>query len=197
MLRDIKRCDKYGTASSYADGIAARLCEITASLCKERSRDNIYFLPSLHTLDLNASFGERLYTTLDGRLRGVPVAKNAGPTNDVRTSEPTKIALSAASLPQERFSGGQPIDLYFDREALESEDARKSILALVKSYAKLGGLQLQVNSVDIGLLEAAYECPEKYPELVVRIGGYSEKFTRLKKSSQKEFIERFKMESKK
>ena len=197
ILRDIKRCDKYGTASSYADGIAARLCEITASLCKERSRDNVYFLPSLHTLDLNASFGEKLYTTLDGRLRGVPVAKNAGPTNDVRTSEPTKIALSAASLPQERFSGGQPIDLYFDREALESEDGKKSILALVKSYAKLGGLQLQVNSVDIALLEAAYECPEKYPELTVRIGGYSEKFTKLKKSSQKEFIERFKMESKK
>jgi formate C-acetyltransferase len=78
---------------------------------------------------------------------------------------------------------------------LDSEDSRRKIASLIKTYFKLGGLQLQVNSIDVKLLEAAYEHPEGYPELVVRIGGYSLKFTELDKAAQREFIERFKKES--
>ena len=155
----------------------------------------MYFIPSLHTLDSNVSFGNRLYTTLDGRLKGQPVSKNAGPTNDVRCSDPTGVILSAAALPQENFSGGQPIDLYFDPALLESKASRDKIKALIQTYFQLGGLQVQVNSVDIGLLERAYEKPEDYPMVVVRIGGYSRRFTELSKKSQLEFIQRFRQES--
>lgn len=194
ILTDIRKCDKYGINSRYADGFALRLCEITATLCKELSFDNIYFLPSLHTLDTNVSFGNRLYSTLDGRLAGEPVAKNAGPTNDVRTSDPTSLILSAAYLNQKLFSGGQPIDLYFDKSMLEAKESRDKIKALIKTYFELDGLQLQVNSIDIELLEKAYRKPEDYPQLIVRIGGYSRRFTELSKNAQKEFIERFKNE---
>jgi len=195
LLLDIKRCEKYGTNSKYADAIVLRLCEMCSRICKRHSRDNVYFLPSLHTLDGNVGFGKRIYTTLDGRLRGEPTAKNAGPTNETRTQEPTSLILSAGSIHQEMFSGGQPIDLYFDKSMLKGIENRKKIEALIKTYFALGGLQLQVNSVDIELLEQAYENPEKHPELTVRIGGYSERFCKLKKEVQKEFIERFKMES--
>lgn len=196
IRRDIKKCEKYGTNSSYADGIVRKLCEMTSRICKEHSRDNVYFLPSLHTLDFNVRFGDRLYTTLDGRLRGEPVAKNAGPTNETRTSDPTSLVISATSIRQELFSGGQPIDLYFDRSMLSTKESRKKIESLIKTYFKLGGLQLQVNSVDTALLKKAYNDPESYPNLIVRIGGYSRRFCELDKKSQKEFIERFEKEGK-
>ena len=195
LRADIKRCEKYGAGSRYADGLVLKLCEITSKICKTHSKDNVLFLPSLHTLDYNVKFGEKLYATLDARLAGEPVAKNAGPTNEARTSDPTSLIISAGSIHQELFSGGQPIDLYFDTWMLDSEDSRRKIATLIKTYFKLGGLQLQVNSIDVKLLEAAYEHPEGYPELVVRIGGYSLKFTELDKAAQREFIERFKKES--
>ncbi|MBQ7794636.1 MAG: DUF3029 family protein [Clostridia bacterium] len=194
VLADIRACGKYGTNCEYADNIALKLCEITASLCKELSFDNVYFIPSLHTLHENVPFGNNLYTTLDGRLKGTPVAKNAGPTNDVRTADPTSVIVSAASLKQELFSGGQPVDLYFDKAMLETKEKRDKIKTLIKTYFELGGLQLQVNSIDIELLEKAYEKPEEYPYLIVRIGGYSRRFTKLSKNTQKEFIDRFKKE---
>ena len=195
LRADIKRCEKYGAGSRYADRLVLKLCEITSKICKTHSKDNVLFLPSLHTLDYNVKFGEKLYATLDARLAGEPVAKNAGPTNEARTSDPTSLIISAGSIHQELFSGGQPIDLYFDTWMLDSEDSRRKIATLIKTYFKLGGLQLQVNSIDVKLLEAAYEHPEGYPELVVRIGGYSLKFTELDKAAQREFIERFKKES--
>lgn len=195
ILADIRSCDKYGKNIPWADAVVRRLVEMTAGICKKYSKDNVYFLPSLHTLDLNVDFGAKLYTTLDGRMAGEPVAKNAGPTNDTRTPEPTSLILSATSIRQELFSGGQPIDLYFDGAMLESEGGRAAIKTLVKTYASRGGLQLQVNSVDIALLEAACEYPERYPDLLVRLGGYSVRFTSLPEDTRREFIDRFKRES--
>lgn len=195
ILADIRKCEKYGTNSEYADGICRHLCEITAKICKELSFGNVYYLPSMHTLDSNVSFGRDLYTTLDGRLKGEPVNKNAGPTNEVRSTDPTSLVLSAASLNQKLYSGGQPIDLYFAPEMLETKESRDKIKTLIKTYFQLGGLQMQVNSIDVELLEKAYERPQDYPILIVRIGGYSRPFCDLPRSVQREFIDRFRSES--
>jgi len=105
----------------------------------------------------------------------------------VRTADPTSLVYSAAAIKQELFSGGQPIDIYFDKSMFDSSEKREKIKTLIKVYFELGGLQFQVNSVDIEIIEKAYETPEQYPNLVVRIGGYSCNFTDLSKNVQKEF----------
>lgn len=71
---------------------------------------------------------------------------------------------------------------------------KKEIRTLIEVYMERGGLQFQVNSVSSKLLRDAMENPEKYPNLVVRIGGYSIYFNNISKESQKEFIERFEKE---
>lgn len=53
---------------------------------------------------------------------------------------------------------------------------KKEIRTLIDVYLGRGGLQFQVNSVSSKLLREAMENPEKYPNLVVRIGGYSTYF---------------------
>jgi len=194
LLRDMRACPKYGTNHPAADAIASRICDVADKVCREESSGNVYFLPSLHTIHENVRVGGNMTATLDGRRKGEPVSKNAGPTNDVRSVDPTSLILSAASLRQERFSGGQPIDLYFDRSMLDSKEKRDKIKALIKTYFQLGGLQLQVNSIDLAMLEAAFDKPEDYPHIIVRLGGYSVRFSSLNKAVQAEFIERFRKE---
>lgn len=191
ILSDIKKCDKYGCGNERADMICRRLCKIISDICKEESYDNVYFIPSLHTLASNVDFGNRLYTSLDGRKMGECVAKNAGPTNDVRGAAHTDTLRSASSLIQKFFSGGQPVDLYFEAHMFESKEKRDKIKALIKTYFSMGGLQLQVNSVDTEILKKAYNNPENYGNIIVRIGGYSLPFVSLTKDEQREFIERF------
>ena len=62
--------------------------------------------------------------------------------------------------------------------------------ALVKSYIQRGGFEMQINVTDREILEKAIERPEDYADLVVRIGGYSDYFTRLSTNMQRELIER-------
>ena len=71
---------------------------------------------------------------------------------------------------------------------------KKEIEALIKVYLNNGGLQFQVNSLSSALLRDATDNPEKYPDLVVRIGGYSLYFNSISRASKLEFIERFEKE---
>ena len=51
--------------------------------------------------------------------------------------------------------------------------------ALVEGYFKMGGTQLQITAIDRETLQKARKDPDKYRDLIVRVGGYSEYFYRL------------------
>ena len=53
-----------------------------------------------------------------------------------------------------------------------------------------GGIELQVNVVDRATLLDAQRNPEAHKDLIVRIGGYSDYFTRISPVLQQEIIDR-------
>lgn len=191
LRRDILACSRFGQ-NGDADLFALRLAEILSGKIRELNRDNRIFMPSLHTLDANVGEGKGWHASYDGRPAGTPFSKNAGPTNLARGSDPTDLVLSASKLPQHLFYGGQPIDVNFPLDTVTNK--KEAIASLVRIYHNRGGLQFQVNALSSTLLRDAVEHPESYPDLVVRIGGYSIYFNRISKASQLEFIERFEAE---
>jgi len=116
------------------------------------------------------------------------VGKNADPSFLLQKTEHTSVIQSAAAVVQTEFSGGQPIDLYFDKAWFAEKTTRDKIRALARTYFRLGGLQLQVNSVDLELLKKAHPDPEKYPHVIIRKGGYSVRFSELGKEAREEFM---------
>ena len=60
--------------------------------------------------------------------------------------------------------------------------------SLIKSYILRGGFELQINVTDKETLKKAQQSPEEYRDLVVRIGGYSDYFTKLSPEMQQEVI---------
>ena len=189
LLAEMRNCAKYGMNDENCIGICLRVGEMLNRACRREQRGNLYFLPSLHTIDVNVSYGGRLCATLDGRRAGTPVNKNANPSSLLGETEHTAVIQSAAALPQTDFSGGQPIDLYFDASWFRDEESRAKIKSLIRTYFRLGGLQLQVNSIDIPLLEKAHEDPDSYPWVIVRKGGYSVRFTELGEDTRRDFID--------
>lgn len=67
---------------------------------------------------------------------------------------------------------------------------RKKVNYLFDTYFKRGGCQLMVTVVDQGQLEDAQVHPELYPDLIVRVAGYSAVFVDLPKDVQDEVISR-------
>ena len=188
LRRDILKCKKYGMNDAQADALCRRVCDMVYRVCKAGCHDNRYYLPSLHTIDVNVGYGGMMGATLDGRRSGEPVNKNANPSHLLCAPVHTGVILSAAALDQYKFSGGQPIDLFFDRAWFETKESREKIRHLILTYFGQGGLQFQVNSVDIELLEKAHLAPEQYPQVVVRKGGYSVRFNELPAETRESFI---------
>jgi formate C-acetyltransferase len=58
------------------------------------------------------------------------------------------------------------------------------------TYLERGGFETQINVVSRETLLDAREHPERYHDLVVRIGGYCDYFTRLSPEMQDELLQR-------
>ncbi len=62
--------------------------------------------------------------------------------------------------------------------------------ALLRAYFKNGGTQAMITVVGRNDLIDALKYPEKYANLIVRVGGFSARFIELSPEVQKEIIER-------
>lgn len=189
------RCPKYATGDNRADANAAFVLNALADTCESLRKGSIRYLPTCHTIDANAQFGQCVYASLDGRRDGEPFGKNAGAVMSALKNTPVDLVHGAVKLPQERFSGGVPIDVYVPASMLDSAENRKKFADLLRVYFAQGGMQVQVNSVNVELLKKAYEKPEEYPHVIVRKGGFSLYFTDMFREVQADMIARFERES--
>jgi formate C-acetyltransferase len=133
---------------------------------------------------------------MDSRKDGEPFGKNAGAVLKAIKNTPTDLITSASKLPQHRYSGGVPIDIYVVQNILQNKENKDKFKGILRSYFRMGGMQVQVNSVGIELLKRAYEHPEEHPHVIVRKGGFSIYFTDMLREVQKDMIDRFEMEVK-
>lgn len=69
-----------------------------------------------------------------------------------------------------------------------------NIESLILGFFARDGKQLQINCIDAEELERAKENPDEYGNLIVRVGGYSDFFTRLNPFLQEDVIQRTKRE---
>ena len=66
----------------------------------------------------------------------------------------------------------------------------KNLANIFKTYLTTGGIQLQPNVINREILLDAYEHPEKYPNLLVRIAGYCAYFNELSDEMKRHVINR-------
>lgn len=195
LFSRLRRCRKYADGSDEADAMVQFVLGALADACEACYHGNIRYLPTCHTIDSNVQFGQCVYASLDSRKDGEAFGKNAGPVMSAIKNTPTDLVTSALQIPQYRFSGGVPIDIYVPQNLLEEEEGRRKFQSLLKVYFQNGGMQVQVNSVSLDLLKKAYANPEEYPHVIVRKGGFSIYFTDMLREVQKDMIERYEMET--
>ena len=139
---------------------------------------------------VHSAFGERTGATPDGRHAGEALADSVGPVQGHDTSGVTAMLRSSAKIDHTKFIGGIVTNVKFTPSMFESSDDREKSIDLLETYLHLGGFEVQVNVVSSDLLREAQERPEEHANLIVRVAGYSDYFTRLSRPLQNEIIRR-------
>ena len=147
-------------------------------------------LPSVILLTTYAAFGTYVPASAGRPTDGAPLADSSGAYQGTDAKGPTSLINSVLSIPPKHGIGTLIFNLRLNVEMLKTPEKRAIVKSLITSFFKRGGMQIQVTIVDQETLRKAYEKPEDYPNLMVRIGGYSEYYTRLSRTLQAEILKR-------
>jgi formate C-acetyltransferase len=186
----LNKLPHYGNDDDFADGMASRFA---ASLQKMFETSNAsmweYMQPGTFSYINHALLGRDMGPTYDGRLAHVSYSDGCGAVQGRDVCGPTAMILSLTSYDQSKFLGGMVVNVKFGKHSLDGEKA-KNLVSMVRTFMERGGVEMQINVVDRKTLEDARENPEAHRDLIVRIGGYSDYFTRLAPVLQQEIIDR-------
>ncbi len=185
------RGPKYGCDDDRADEIAREVAEF---FCREvAGRQSVRggpFRPGFFSYGMHVLEGLFLGATPNGRRAGEPVSNSFSPANGSERHGPTAMLRSIAKIDHRLISNGCALNLKLLPSLFEGPERLDKMVALVRGYFDLGGMELQPNVVSTATLRAAQENPEQYRDLVVRVSGYSSFFCDLGRPLQDEIIAR-------
>ena len=187
--RRLARLPKFGNDHHEADTMAVWVntvvCEAARRQAARVGLDS--FLVVLVNNGDSVLFGKRTGASADGRRAGQPVSNGNQPAAGADEAGLTALLNSMAKLPAALHAGATH-NVKLSRQLFGT--AGGIARSLIDGYFAAGGTQLMVTVSDRSELERALADPARYRHLIVRVGGYSERFVDLPREVQQELLRR-------
>lgn len=176
----MKHIPRYGSGGSLADDYALRISQMFTDMVKAKPTPNGFNLvPGLFSWASTLTMGKGVGATPNGRHAGDAISHGSNPDPGFRKDgAPTAMAVAIAGV-QPGWGNTAPMQMELDPGITKDEGGVELVAGLIRTHFALGGTQINMNVMDAQRVLAAHKDPEKYPDLVVRVTGFSAYFASL------------------
>ena len=184
---------KFGNDDDRVDLIAKDMAHLVITeLRKNQTYRNAEHTLSVLTITSNVMYGKNTGATPDGRPAGAPFAPGANPMHNREENGALASLNSMCKISYDDCRDGVSNTFSITPEALGKNEQERTdnLVAILDGYFAKKAHHINVNVLNRETLMKAYENPEDYPNLTIRVSGYAVNFNKLSREQQREVISR-------
>ncbi len=188
----LQSSQRYCGGDSLGDRWARRVSQTyAATVADQPMPEGVSLVPGWFSWSSTIAFGKEVGATPDGRHAGKPVSHGANPNPGFRRDGAvTAMATGVADI-QTGYGNTCPLQLEFDPGLSAEEGGIERVEQILKTHMQKGGTLINLNVLDKEKLMKAHQDPMLYPDLVVRVTGFTAYFATLSPEFRQLVVDRF------
>ena len=188
----LKSAPKYCQGDSVSDKWAKRLTESwVESIKSQKMPEGRQLVPGWFSWARTIEYGSKVGATPNGRKKGEPISHGANPNPHFRQDGAVTAQSNGIASVQCGYGNTAPLQIEFDPKMTMEEGAVDRVMNLIETHFKLGGTLININVLDGEKLMEAHKNPDLYPDLVVRVTGFTAYFASLSPEFRQLVVDRF------
>jgi formate C-acetyltransferase len=190
----LKSVPQFGAGNTAADKYAAWLADLYTRLMRDTpTKLGFVVLPGIFSHGEVYAHGKNLGATPNGRFSGTEISHSADPDPGFLPgggTAPTAKANAVAAV-QSGWGNSTPLQLDIDAKLAKEAGGIQNLKALIRSHNRMGGTLITINVISKDKILEAHANPDRYPDLVVRVTGYSAFFKSLSPEYRQQVVDRW------
>ena len=188
--------ERYGGGDSLGDRWAVRISKLWTALVRDLVRQHaddyrhVNFIPGLFSWSNTILLGSILKATPNGRKAGEPINHGANPNGGFRADGAVTAMCNSIAAVQPGYGNTAPVQLEVDPMIANDPEGIDKMCAMVMGIMKSGNTLLNINIIDAKRILEADKDPSKFPDLVVRVTGFTAFFAMLSPKFRKLVVDR-------
>ena len=176
--------EKYGGGNTLGDRWAVRISGLYTRLVRDlvNQHPGIQFIPGFFSWSVGA--------TPNGRKAKEPINHGANPNGGFRKDGAVTAMCNSIAAIQPGYGNTAPVQLEVDPQIADSAEGVQKMTGMIKGILSTGNTLLNINIIDKDKIMEAHKDPGRYPDLVVRVTGFTAYFAMLSREFRQLVVDR-------